>query len=110
MELFATEGKESFGFVASHKTLASNGSLTRGDQGDALLVLMKLVALVLHVKDGPMSSFRERSLIRQPNLPILRRNLVRARSVPHADMISLLRMTDKEGECCGVKLLVRFCN
>ena len=88
MEFFAAECEEGFRLVAAGEAFAGYEGLSVCNYSNALLILVQLVALVLHVKNGPTSRLIVDFWVGKVSLPVLRRDLMRARYVPHGDMIS----------------------
>lgn len=56
LELLAAEGEEGAVLVALGQELTGGGGLPVGQDGDALLVLLQLVALELEVQDCPVDA------------------------------------------------------
>ena len=70
--LFAAEGEEGAGFVASAEVLLGDFGFAGGYDGDFLLVLVEFVALVLEVEDGSGGLDKGRVRMRQCYALILR--------------------------------------
>ena len=91
MVFLAAKSEEGAGLVASGETFFGNCCFAGSQSGDFFLVLVESVALDFHVEDGSAVGFSIELHMHVGrlcwDLPVLRRDLMRARCVAHRDIM-----------------------